>query len=94
MQFTSENVQQVYTGKDGKCCCGCSGRHRLNPKHHKLGETHHGYTVTKTELSLLMVNRVCEMLNTHPDLLVKNSDDCYSVSLGEKIYIAYLVGAK
>lgn len=27
-----ENVKQVYSGKDGKCCCGCSGTHSTDDK--------------------------------------------------------------
>jgi hypothetical protein len=22
-----ENIDRVYSGKDGKCCCGCSGKY-------------------------------------------------------------------
>ena len=25
--FTLDQFQQVYSGKDGRCCCGCSGKH-------------------------------------------------------------------
>lgn len=27
-----ENVKQVYSGKDGKCCCGCAGKHSEDQK--------------------------------------------------------------
>ncbi len=27
-----ENVKQVYSGKDGKCCCGCAGKHSTDQK--------------------------------------------------------------
>jgi hypothetical protein len=27
MQINAEQVKSVYSGKDGKCCCGCSGKH-------------------------------------------------------------------
>ena len=27
-----ENIKQVYSGKDGKCCCGCAGKHSTDQK--------------------------------------------------------------
>lgn len=30
--ITIENVKQVYSGKDGKCCCGCAGKHSTDQK--------------------------------------------------------------
>jgi hypothetical protein len=27
MQIDVNNVDSVYSGKDGKCCCGCAGTH-------------------------------------------------------------------
>lgn len=30
--ITIENVKSVYSGKDGKCCCGCAGKHSDDQK--------------------------------------------------------------
>lgn len=30
---TTDSIESVYSGKDGKCCCGCAGTHRYNSKH-------------------------------------------------------------
>ncbi len=30
--ITIENVKQVYSGRDGMCCCGCSGKHSTDDK--------------------------------------------------------------
>lgn len=27
-----ENVKSVYSGKNGKCCCGCAGKHSDDQK--------------------------------------------------------------
>lgn len=27
-----ENIKSVYSGKDGKCCCGCAGKHSEDQK--------------------------------------------------------------
>lgn len=28
----TETIKSVYSGKDGKCCCGCSGKHSTDTK--------------------------------------------------------------
>jgi hypothetical protein len=27
-----DTIKQVYSGKDGKCCCGCAGKHSTDQK--------------------------------------------------------------
>ena len=30
--ITIDTVKSVYSGKDGKCCCGCAGKHSDDQK--------------------------------------------------------------
>jgi hypothetical protein len=30
--ITIDTVKSVYSGKDGKCCCGCAGKHSEDQK--------------------------------------------------------------
>ena len=36
MRINLHNVKQVYSGKQGKCCCGCSGTHTHHSIHREL----------------------------------------------------------
>jgi hypothetical protein len=36
MKIDVSNVFQVYSGKQGKCCCGCSGKHTYHSIHREL----------------------------------------------------------
>lgn len=43
--MTTDDVMQVYSGADGKCCCGCAGEHTYNPKHRRAASADHGYEI-------------------------------------------------
>ena len=88
--FTYEEVEQVYQGKAGHCCCGCAGKHTLNPMFFKEGDTYHGCAVSGRQLSSRIVKNVVNRLNSNPELIEKALDVCYSVTVGTRIYIVYL----
>lgn len=71
-----DEVRSVYSGKDGNCCCGCSGTH---------------YEADKPENSA-MVTRVLRIVNEAiaSDEAEWNSDDCVSTTIGKRLYIVYL----
>lgn len=50
-------VSSVYNGKSGKCCCGCSGKHRYASLHREWASKHRGYPVTDDEVSNRVVKQ-------------------------------------
>ena len=44
------DVVSVYSGKAGKCCCGCSGKHRASA-HRQVAAKSRGYAVDDDEVS-------------------------------------------
>lgn len=93
MKFTEglkvENVVSVYRGRNGKCCCGCSGKHLYNPEHRALGQTRRGYDISDDEVSLSAVKRVVNILNKNTG--VEIDANYLSIVIGKTLYIAYTV---
>jgi hypothetical protein len=56
--LTPFDVVSVYTGTNGKCCCGCAGKHRYNSKYVTEASQRRGYAVTPDEVSDRSVLRV------------------------------------
>lgn len=64
-----ENVKSVYSGKNGKCCCGCAGKHSEDQKQKTrivnilnkdqdtiIDESGHAYTVVGNRLYIVYFN--------------------------------------
>lgn len=56
--LTTDDVMSVYSGKDGKCMCGCSGKYSYNPKYREIASEDRGYEVTEDECNLRTVSLV------------------------------------
>lgn len=95
------NVRDVYSGKAGKCCCGCSGKYFYASQHRESGGRERGYPVTDDEISDRMIQKVTRMINevftsiiNGTDSLVDGVIDCMdegfaSIRVGSRLYIAY-----
>lgn len=46
-----QDVQSVYTGAFGKCCCGCAGKHRYPTSQKDNGKKLRGYEIGTEEVS-------------------------------------------
>lgn len=88
LKTSVEDVLSVYSGKDGKCCCGCSGKHTYGT--HRLQEVakSRGYSISDDEVNDREVKRI---LN-----IVRKSDDSFSIGsnhvscvVGKRLYIVY-----
>lgn len=83
-----ENVSSVYSGINGRCCCGCSGKHTYAAQHVEWASDNRGYPVTPDEVNDRTVKLVVNKINaanavaTFPGLV--------SIVIGRRIYIAYL----
>jgi hypothetical protein len=81
-----EDVIDVYSGKDGKCCCGCAGEYCCAEAHQKLGGTKRSYKVDDDEVSDRMVKRVFNLVNGNSatkDL----SEDQQTLVVGSRLYM-------
>lgn len=68
-------IKRVYSGINGKCCCGCSGKYfeATDPK------------------AVKMINRVLKMIALPgEDMRVENLGSCVSVETEKHVWIAYL----
>lgn len=74
-----EGVNQVYSGINGRCCCGCSGKHYEEP----------GAMRTKV-VRTIQANEAKAVVDvygqTDSDGVVGN----VSVVVGKRLYVAYL----
>jgi hypothetical protein len=86
-------VGHVYSGKDGKCCCGCAGKHRYASHAVDLQSGRRGYVVTPDEVNDAQVARVVRILNdpaTGPFTLDTDYAPHAWKVVGRRLYIAYL----
>jgi len=89
-EVTTEVVRSVYSGKDGKCCCGCAGKHRYNSAHRVEGSRNRGYEVRDEDVSDREVKRILGLIKTNESIAEVCGEHAYVV-LGNRLYILYLV---
>lgn len=87
-EIKREAVASVYSGRDGKCCCGCSGKHSYTAAHREWASKHRGYPVTDADINEAQVTRVVKLINENRATARRTSDHA-SVVLGARLYIAY-----
>jgi hypothetical protein len=59
---TVDQVMSVYSGKAGKCYCGCSGNHRYASAHREAAGKDRGYAISDDEVSDREVKRVLNIV--------------------------------
>jgi hypothetical protein len=85
-------VKSVYSGKNGECCCGCSGTHSYASIHREAAGKNRGYAVRDEEVNDRQVARVVNKIEklaaagVHIDSF---GDICVSAVEGKRRYIAY-----
>ena len=89
--FTKETTVSVYSGKNGKCCCGCSGNHRLNSRHYAVGDTRHGYAVTADEINDAQITRVLRTITAATVASeLEFGDNHVARVVNGRLFVAYL----
>lgn len=78
-------VVMVYSGKAGKCACGCAGSYRYT-KEHKAEAEKNGGRVNEAQ-----VTRVLALLNANPDAVNYEGLGVYWMDLGDRTYTVYTV---
>ena len=82
-------VMSVYSGRDGKCCCGCAGTHSYASIHREAASKDRGYEVTDEDISDRNVSRIVKKMNRSNDVDV--SGDHASLVVENRLYVAYFV---
>lgn len=84
-------VLSVYSGKNGACCCGCSGKHYYNSALKEEAGKDRGYEVDDDEVNDKMIKKVINILKGKaPSGQIEADCNFISTVIGERLYIAYL----
>lgn len=87
-------VLSVYEGRDGRCCCGCSGAHvyRSDPGMRALAGSSRGYVVTDDEVDDAEFGRIVAEIveDVECGFLDAWSEDHVATVVGGTVRIAYL----
>lgn len=95
LKIDLSKVMTVYSGKDGKCCCGCSGKHTVASAFAAAHEATHGYACRPEDVSdrtvKTIVGKMERAVETGAGVLEDCDDSMVSVVVGGRLYIAYLL---
>ena len=88
------NVASVYSGIDGRCCCGCSGKHTYASKHRVWGSKNRGYKVEDDQVNdrtvKMIVNKIEKAIAAGVKPYKHNPEELVSITVGSRLYIAYM----
>ena len=86
-EITPSKVMSVYSGRNFKCCCGCSGKHYTNSEYVEMRSRDRGYLVEPNEVNDRMVKRVITIIKQAK--VVEKNDFYVATVVGQRLYIAY-----
>jgi len=94
-QIDKSQIEGVYSGIDGRCCCGCAGKHTYASAFQKAAGKRRGYKVDDCEVSDRTVALIVNKINAAPAESREYHDGNYrkfhTAVIGGRLYIAYLV---
>lgn len=82
--ITTDDVMSVYSGINGRCCCGCTGSHRANSKFDDGS-----YTVSDRSVQRILNSIKAGISTGTLDISSDGREVCRIV--GNRIHIVYLV---
>ena len=88
--ITLDQVFEVYSGINGRCCCGCSGKYSIASKHRVYAGKHRGYSVDLDECNDRTVKMFVNKMNKNPNTKWLNAHQATLV-VGNRLYMAILV---
>lgn len=89
--FSADRIVSVYSGKAGKCACGCAGKHSYSSEHVEKASELRGYPVTADEVNNTQVKRVLRIIAGAPTADDLEVGDTYVARVvGARQYIAYV----
>lgn len=81
------DIMSVYSGVNGKCCCGCSGKYTYNPLYQAIASENRGYGVGQEECNAKTVKAILNKIKKNVDQM-KEGDyqpgDFISVVIGQR----------
>jgi len=80
-------ITSVYSGINGKCCCGCAGKHRYASAHRELSSKNRGYEVTDKDVSDRSVKIISNKVLNNKDS--EHNGDHSSLVSGNRLLIVY-----
>ena len=83
LSLNTDDILQVYVGRNKTCCCGCAGKHTYNPDFRALGSENRGYEVDEDECDINTIKRVLNKIKKN----VTTADwqgDYVAVVIGER----------
>lgn len=90
-ELRPSDVLKAYSGKAGRCCCGCSGTYYYNSARIDEGSKERGYKVDADDVNDLQLKRVLRLVQA-------DCDDCgsnyFAARVGKRLYIVYPTAAK
>lgn len=82
-----QHVMWVYSGTDGKCCCGCAGIYRANSLHIAEATRQRGYQYLDAEINDRFVAKVLDTFKRHSDQIERVSDDQAALVVGDRLFM-------
>ena len=89
--ISTDKVASVYSGIDGRCCCGCAGNHSYNSKYANIGLQLRGYPIKPEEVSDRNVTRILNVLKKSSLDQINIQDSYISTIIGKRIYVVYFI---
>jgi hypothetical protein len=86
--LTTDQVVTVYSGRAGKCCCGCAGNHRVNSKHAALATERRGYAHDPKDVNDRQVAKVLGLVRANAKDAEAGMGN-FSVVLENRLYVVY-----
>ncbi len=83
--ITPEQIESVYSGEVGKCCCGCSGKYGYTSRHAATA------AARSAKVNDRQVSRILAVVKANA-AAAKIHGACVSVDLGSRMYSVYLAG--
>jgi len=83
----NKDIVSVYSGKAGRCCCGCAGKHTYASAHREWASKNRGYAVTDDEVDDRLVKIISNKVLKDPD--VEHEDSLSCVEIGNRLLIVY-----
>ena len=80
-------IVSVYSGIDGRCCCGCAGKHRYASEHREYSSKYRGYSVTDEDVSDRSVKIISNKVLNHKDS--EHNGDHSSLVSGNRVLVVY-----
>jgi hypothetical protein len=84
-------ISSTYSGKNGRCCCGCAGKHTYTKQYQEWASKDRGYEVSDDEVSdrgvKTIINRMNKLITQGYEADLQ--DTYISVDADERIYVAY-----